>query len=93
MSIPVKTQLKLSLSSACFSTFTSGGSGVGESIVFCLFAGGGGIEVDVDFCGVGVFGVEGQDCTPGEDPPVKSLLAFLKAEELGYLTYNSGLFG
>lgn len=58
MSIPVKTQLKLSLSSARFLIFASRGSGVGESKVFRLFRGGGSIEGDrsefdaVDICGV-----------------------------------------
>jgi hypothetical protein len=65
----------------------SRGSGVGEANVFCLFEGGGRVEVDglkfdnVDFCGVGVFGVEGRDCAPGEEPPIKFLLAYIKAEE------------
>jgi hypothetical protein len=65
----------------------SRGSVVGEASVFCLFEGGGRVEVDglefdnVDFCGVGVSGVEGRDCTPGEEPPTKFLLAYIKAEE------------
>ena len=67
----------MSLSSARFLAFASRGSVVGESKVFCLFEGGGIVEGDgpefdaVDFCGVGVFGVEGRDRTPGEDPPYK----------------------
>ena len=89
----------MSLSSARFLTFASRGSAVGESRAFCLFEEGDSIDVDglkfddVDFCGVGVFGVEGRDCTPGEEPPIKFLLAFVKAEEQGYLTYNGGPFG
>lgn len=65
----------------------SRGSAIGEASVFCLFEGGGRVEVDelefdnVDFCGVGVFGVEGRDCTPGEETPTKFLLAYIKAEE------------
>jgi hypothetical protein len=89
----------LSLSSARFLIFASRGSVIGESRVFCLFEGGGSIEVDglefddVDFCGVGVFGVEGCDCTPGEELPIKFLLAFVKVENWGYLIYNGGPFG
>ena len=65
----------------------SRGSVVGEASVFCLFEGGGRVEVDglefdnVDFCGVGVFGAEGRDCTLGEGPPTKFLLAYITAEE------------
>jgi len=89
----------LSLSSARFLTFASRGRVIGESKVFCLFGGGGKVEGDrpefdaVDFCGVGVFGVEGRDWYPGEEPPIKFLLAYVKAEEQGYLTYNGGPFG
>ncbi len=73
------------------------GSGAGESRVFCLFGGGGNIEGETSeldavgfsgvgvcgagVCGVGVRGVEGGDCTPGEEPPIKFLLAYIKAEE------------
>ncbi len=69
----------MSLSSARFLTFASRGSIVGESKVFCLFGGGGRVEGDgpefdaVDFCSVGVFGVfgvEGRDWYPGEEPPI-----------------------
>ncbi len=40
-SIPVKTQQKLSLSSARFLVFAPRGSAIGESEVFCLFEGEG----------------------------------------------------
>ena len=58
-----------------------------EFVVFCFFGGGGKVEGDglgfnaVNLCGVGVFGVEGRDCAPGEEPPIKFLLAYIKAEE------------
>jgi hypothetical protein len=64
----------------------SRGSVVGESKVFCLFEGGGRVEGDglkfdgVNFCGVGVFGVESRDCSPGVEPPIKFLLATIKVE-------------
>ncbi len=67
---PVSTQQKLSRSRARFLAFVSRGCEDGESKVFCLFEGEGEIELDnVDLCSVGVFGVEGCDCTPREDPP------------------------
>ena len=59
----------------------SRGSVAGEARIFCLFEGGGKVEVNglefdnADFCDVGVFGVEGRDCTLGEEPPTKFLLA------------------
>jgi len=77
-------------------TFASRGSVVGESKAFCLFGvrdrvEGDGPESDaVNFCGVGVFGVGGRDWYPGEEPPIEFLLAYIKAEEQGCLTYNSG---
>ncbi len=55
---------------------------------------GDGPESDaVNFRGVGVFGVEGRDWYLGEEPPIEFLLAYIKAEEQGYLTYNGGPFG
>jgi hypothetical protein len=59
----------------------------------------------VGFCGVGAFGdgpesdavdfrgVGGRDWYLGEEPPIEFLLAYIKAEEQGYLTYNGGPFG
>jgi hypothetical protein len=70
--------------------FASRGSAVGESKVFCLFEGEGRVEGDgpepdaVNFCGVGVFGVEGRDWYLGEEPPIEFLSAYIKAEEQGY---------
>jgi len=89
----------LSLSSARFLAFASRGSAVGESKVFCLFEGEGreeddAAELDADnLCGVGVFGVDGRDRYPGEEPPIKFLLACIKAREQGYTIYNDGPFG
>jgi len=77
----------LSLSSARFLVFASRGSAIGESKVFCLFEEGDKVEGDgpefdtANLCGVGVFGVEGRDWYPGEEPPIKILLAYVKEEE------------
>jgi len=55
---------------------------------------GDGPESDAaNFCGVGVFGVEGRDWYLGEEPPTEFLLAYIKAEEQGYLTYSGGPSG
>jgi hypothetical protein len=61
----------------------------GESEVLCFIEGGGRVEGEgsefdaIDFCGLGVFGVgvEGRGCTPGEEPPIKFVLTYVKAKE------------